>query len=116
MSAPPRPFTGQGSEGISLALEQHHSVAQFDGTPRRRFYTGGDIARIEAIADIRARTHRLMPRFVLEYLEGVVAWIFMELRMRDGLQRFALSVGFVWPAILFVLLFADTLTRGWLGR
>ena len=44
---------------------------------------------------------------------AVVAWIFMELRMRDGLQRLALSAGFVWLAILFVLLFADTLTRGW---
>jgi (S)-mandelate dehydrogenase len=53
-----------------LSLEQHHSVAQLDGSPRRRFYTGGDIARVEAIADLRARTHKLMPRFVLEYLEG----------------------------------------------
>jgi (S)-mandelate dehydrogenase len=53
-----------------LPLEQHHSVAQLDGTPRRRYYTGGDIARVEAIDDLRARTHKLMPRFVLEYLEG----------------------------------------------
>jgi (S)-mandelate dehydrogenase len=53
-----------------LSLEQHHSVAQLDGTPRRRFYAGGDVARVEAIADLRARTHKLMPRFVLEYLEG----------------------------------------------
>lgn len=44
--------------------------AQFAGSPRRRFYTGGNISRVEAIADLRARTHRLMPRFVLEYLEG----------------------------------------------
>jgi (S)-mandelate dehydrogenase len=53
-----------------LSFEQHHSVAQLDGSPRRRFYTGGDIARVEAIEDLRARTHKLMPRFVLEYLEG----------------------------------------------
>jgi cytochrome c oxidase subunit 4 len=44
---------------------------------------------------------------------AIVAWIFMELRARDGLQRLALGVGFAWLAILLVLLFADTLTRGW---
>lgn len=44
---------------------------------------------------------------------ALVVWIFMELRIRDGLQRIALGVGFVWLGILFVLLFADTLTRGW---
>jgi cytochrome c oxidase subunit 4 len=44
---------------------------------------------------------------------AIVAWIFMELRARDGLQRLALAVGFVWLAILFVLLFADNLTRSW---
>jgi cytochrome c oxidase subunit 4 len=44
---------------------------------------------------------------------GIVAWIFMELRVRDGLQRIALGAGFVWLAILFTLLFADNLTRGW---
>jgi cytochrome c oxidase subunit 4 len=44
---------------------------------------------------------------------ALVVWIFMELRVRDGLQRIALGVGFVWLGILFVLLFADTLTRAW---
>ena len=44
---------------------------------------------------------------------AIVAWIFLELRGRDGLQRIALAVGFAWLMILFVLLFADTLTRGW---
>ena len=53
-----------------MAFEQHRSVAQLDGSPRRRFYSGSDIGRVEAIADLRARTHKLMPRFVLEYLEG----------------------------------------------
>jgi cytochrome c oxidase subunit IV len=47
---------------------------------------------------------------------AIVAWIFMELRGREGLQRIALAAGFVWLAILFVLLFGDILTRGWLGR
>jgi (S)-mandelate dehydrogenase len=46
------------------------SVAQLDGTPRRRYYTGADLARAIAIEDLRARTHKRMPRFVLEYLEG----------------------------------------------
>jgi cytochrome c oxidase subunit 4 len=44
---------------------------------------------------------------------AIVVWIFMELRARDGLQRIALAIGFVWLTILFVLLFADNLTRGW---
>jgi len=43
----------------------------------------------------------------------IVAWIFMELRAREGLQRLALAAGFVWLAILLALLFADNLTRGW---
>jgi (S)-mandelate dehydrogenase len=46
------------------------SVAQFAGTPRRRYYTGHDLKRAVAIADLRAMAHRRVPRFVLEYLEG----------------------------------------------
>ena len=45
-------------------------LPQLEGTPRRSFYTGGDMARALTIADLRARTHKMMPRFVLEYLEG----------------------------------------------
>lgn len=44
--------------------------AQFRGSPKREYYDGGDLRRAVTIADLRARTHRLMPRFVLEYLEG----------------------------------------------
>ncbi|KHK90784.1 lactate dehydrogenase [Novosphingobium malaysiense] len=40
------------------------------GTPRRPYYAGPNLDRVESIADLRARAHRLMPRFVLEYLEG----------------------------------------------
>jgi hypothetical protein len=40
----------------------------------------------------------------------------MELRIRDGLQRIAFLAGFAWVAILFLLLFSDDLTRGWLSR
>lgn len=46
------------------------SIAQFAGNPRRRFYAGGNLERAHAIDDLRCRTHRLMPRFVLEYLEA----------------------------------------------
>lgn len=53
-----------------IAAPSHGSVAQFGDSPRRRYYAGGDLRRAVAIADLRARTHRLMPRFVLEYLEG----------------------------------------------
>jgi (S)-mandelate dehydrogenase len=46
------------------------SVAQLEGTPRRRYYTGADLGRAIAVEDLRARAHKRMPRFVLEYLEG----------------------------------------------
>ena len=49
---------------------RHTSLARFRGTPKRRFYSGPDLDRAHAIADLRARTHKLMPRFVLEYLEA----------------------------------------------
>jgi (S)-mandelate dehydrogenase len=46
------------------------SVAQLDGSPRRRYYTGRDPAGAVSVEDLRAMTHERMPRFVLEYLEG----------------------------------------------
>ena len=46
------------------------SVARLRGSPRRRYYRGRNLERMVSIADLRARTHRLMPRFVLEYLEA----------------------------------------------
>ena len=45
-------------------------LAQLNGTPRRRYYTGENISRVQSVGDLRARAHKLMPRFVLEYLEG----------------------------------------------
>ena len=53
-----------------MAPNRHDDVAQLDGTPSRQFYAGRDLTRVHAIDDLRARTHKLMPRFVLEYLEG----------------------------------------------
>ena len=46
------------------------STAQFGSSPERSYYAGRKIGRVRSVADLRARTHKLMPRFVLEYLEG----------------------------------------------
>ena len=53
-----------------MYLKPRESIAQMGGTPQRRYYGGGDLGRAQAIADLRARTHKLMPRLALEYLEG----------------------------------------------
>jgi (S)-mandelate dehydrogenase len=49
---------------------RHTALAQLGGTPTRRYYTGRDLRRAVAIADLRAMTHRRLPKFALEYLEG----------------------------------------------
>jgi (S)-mandelate dehydrogenase len=49
---------------------RHTSLAQLEGTPPRRYYRGHDLSRAVAIADLRAMTHRRLPHFALEYLEG----------------------------------------------
>ena len=49
---------------------RHTRLAQMNGKPRRRYYTGMLPSHAVAIADLRARTHLLMPRIVLEYLEA----------------------------------------------
>ncbi|MGN6268872.1 MAG: alpha-hydroxy acid oxidase [Sphingomonas sp.] len=46
------------------------SIAQLGDTPARRYYTGSNLQRAKAVSDLRARTHKLMPRVALEYLEG----------------------------------------------
>ena len=46
------------------------SPAQLDGSPRRHFSVGRDLARMRTIGDLRARAQRRVLRFVLEYLEG----------------------------------------------
>ena len=51
-------------------FQEDGATAQMGDSPRRRYATSGDLGRALAIDDLRARTHRLMPRFVLEYLEG----------------------------------------------
>lgn len=49
---------------------RHTRLAEMNGTPRRRYYTGAFPSRALTIADLRARAHALMPRIVLEYLEA----------------------------------------------
>ena len=70
--------------GLGAALSRRRNVApesgtqpnrntrlpQLGGTPERRYYTGTDMQRATAIADLRAMTHKRLPRFALEYLEG----------------------------------------------
>src|SRR6185312_2252255 len=48
---------------------RHTTLAQPEGRPERRYYTGRNLDRAVAIADLRAMTHRFLPRFALEYLE-----------------------------------------------
>lgn len=45
-------------------------VAQFNGTPSRRYYKGPNLQRALAVDDLRARAHKRMPKLALEYLEG----------------------------------------------
>ena len=47
---------------------------------------------------------------------ALIVWLFIEMKMRDGLQRLAFATGFVWLFFLFTLIFADVLTRHWLGN
>src|SRR5512144_1244419 len=51
-------------------MTEHPSPATLGATPRRRLYCGSDLSRAIAIEDLRAMTHRVLPRFALEYLEG----------------------------------------------
>lgn len=49
---------------------RHTRLAQLDETPERRYYTGLDPQYAVAVSDLRAMTHKRLPRFALEYLEG----------------------------------------------
>ncbi|WP_207095083.1 cytochrome C oxidase subunit IV family protein [Novosphingobium sp. PY1] len=42
---------------------------------------------------------------------ALVFWFFMEMRREDNLARLAALTGFVWLALLFVLISADVVTR-----
>lgn len=58
-------------QSSSLAEPNRHTrLAQLNGTPARRYYTGHNLKRAVAIEDLRAMAHARLPRFALEYLEG----------------------------------------------
>jgi (S)-mandelate dehydrogenase len=46
------------------------SVAQLEGSPKRKLYRGRNPSRAVSIEDLRAMAHRRLPRFALEYLEA----------------------------------------------
>jgi len=54
----------------SFDPNRHTQLAQLDETPTRRYYTGFDPQYAVAVSDLRAMTHKRLPRFALEYLEG----------------------------------------------
>jgi (S)-mandelate dehydrogenase len=83
------------------AYREQGAPAQMNGNPVRAYYTGGDPALAVDIDDLRARAHRRMPRFVLEYLEGGAGqeatlsrerevygeWLFMPHTLMDEAHR-----------------------------
>lgn len=66
------------------------SAAVLGGTPDRRLYRGRDLSRAMTIEDLRAMTHRFLPRFALEYLEGGSEDEATLDRNRDALARYLL--------------------------
>jgi (S)-mandelate dehydrogenase len=62
-----RPPRGYGAADNTLAWS---SPARLGGSPQRRFYAGLNLAHARTIEDLRAMTHRRLPDFALEYLEG----------------------------------------------
>jgi len=83
------------------AFVEQGATAQLDNDPVRRYYTGANLERALDIDDLRARAHRRMPRFVLEYLEGGAGtettlrhereaygqWLFMPHTLMDESER-----------------------------
>lgn len=56
--------------GPSLPAARTGSPAQLGDSPARHLYRGRNPARAASIEDLRAMTHRRLPRFALEYLEA----------------------------------------------
>jgi len=110
-------------------LTEHRSTAQMDGTPERPYYTGADLQRAQDIDDLRARTHKRMPRFVLEYLEAgagqentlrrerdaFAEWLFMPHTLADETQR-SLKRTILGKTAVMPLLIAPTGLNGLFRR
>ena len=87
------------------AFRERGAAAQMDDRPLRSYYTGANPALAVDIDDLRARAHRLTPRFVLEYLEGGAGqettlareravygeWLFMPRTLMDEAREVALG-------------------------
>lgn len=58
------------SRSSGFEPNRHTQLAQLNDTPARRYYTGFNPQRAIAISDLRAMSHKRLPRFALEYLEG----------------------------------------------
>jgi (S)-mandelate dehydrogenase len=108
---------------------RHASVAQLEGTPKRRYYGGSHLRRAVAIEDLRAITHRRMPRLALEYLEGgaeeeaslardreaYAQWRFMPRQLVDVSQR-TLEAPILGKPAPFPLVVAPTGLNGLFGH
>jgi len=58
------------SHPVGYEPNRHTQLAQLGETPSRRYYAGFNPQRAIAISDLRAMSHKRLPRFALEYLEG----------------------------------------------
>ncbi|WP_083198908.1 alpha-hydroxy acid oxidase [Sphingobium sp. Ndbn-10] len=57
-------------QGMKDSTSSRQDALALGQALHRRFYTGANLSRMRSIGDLRARAYKLMPRFVLEYLEG----------------------------------------------
>jgi len=103
--------------------------AQCDAVPRRRLYTGPRLDRARAVADLRARAHRYLPRIAGEYLEGGALgeqtlareragyddWLFVPHMLRDTSGR-SLAADLLGRRAAMPLAIAPTGLNGLFGR
>jgi cytochrome c oxidase subunit 4 len=47
---------------------------------------------------------------------GLVIWFFMHVQYTNRLTKFVVASGFMWLALMFILLMQDYVSRGWLDR
>ena len=69
------------------------------------------IALIAASALIGSHGGRTIPILIAGAQVAIVALAFMQLLRAEGLVRLAALAGIVWASFLFLLTFADLLTR-----
>jgi cytochrome c oxidase subunit 4 len=69
------------------------------------------IALVAASAFVGTHGHRLLPVAIAAVQVAILALFFMQLLRAEGLVRLAALAGIVWASLLFLLTFADLLTR-----